>query len=300
MPKSPELITEIPKVEKEITPEKEKEMPHLTVYLLRHGESGKDKTDPKRGLTDNGENQVKEAFSKILDQILAEENPDFEDWDNPEAKKEALSKALQNIEIHLRDSGTDRTFQQEWIEKEMLDDLGVEEVYIPKAAYEWKEEVPPPTAGPGIKKRLRGVGGLSEQPEFRKLIDNPEYQKKVGATDALIAWALTPEDEIPKGVETRRQMVERYKKDLASVNRVAERLEKYPKRVVVVANSHASIITVAASAEFGIPMERLGEVENAEGIRMDFYGGDKAYKVQPVGEKIEKKVEDIKSALDIG
>ena len=269
--------------------EGEKEKPALTVYLLRHGESNEDKTDPNRGLTENGQAQVREAFARVLDQILAEEDPDFADWENTEAKKEALRQALQGVEFHLYDSGTYRTLQQECLEKDMLDALGLTDVYLTKAAYEWKGEQPS-QAGPGIKKRLKGVGGLDKKPEFRKLIGDKNYQKKVGAPDELIAWALTPEDEVPAGVGTRKQMAERYKKDLAVVAKKAETLSDYPKRVVAVANSHASIITLAAADQFDMPIEEFGEVENAEGLRFDFYGNGKDYEVKPFGPDTESKL----------
>ena len=144
------------------TKEQLKERPALTVYLIRHGESGKNKINPNRGLTDKGHEQVKIAFNKIINQIIADEVPDFKDWDKPEARAAALKQAMEKVAIHLRDSGTNRTIEQEWVEKEVLTSLGVkpEQINLPASAYEWQDAAMPQAAGPGIGKRLKGVQGL--------------------------------------------------------------------------------------------------------------------------------------------
>lgn len=281
--------------------EVEKERANLTVYLMRHGESGKDKTDPKRGLTDKGRQEVRTNFAEIINQLIREEVPDFNKWDDPKAKQEALKKALGKVEIHLADSGTDRTLEQVWVEQEELEKMGVkpEDLFITKKAYQWKGREIPQTAGPGVERRLKGVKGIEKHPEFRKKIGDLEYQKKLGISDELVAWALTPEDEIPEGVENRRQMEERMNTDLQRVSQIAQghRLEDYPKRVVYVANSHASIITLAASSKFNVPMEKLDGVGNAEGMRFDFYGDGKQ-EYRPFGPKLEEKLAGLKGTKE--
>ena len=278
--------------------ETEKEIPNLTAYLIRHGESETDKTNANRGLTERGREQVAINFKEIIDQIIKDELPDFDNFQDENKYRTAVQKALAQVELHLTDSGTDRTAEQAWQERQMLIELGVDPdtITMPQSAYQWalendKIETIPKNAGPGIKKRLAGVGGMSTNPDFRKQLDDQEYQQSVGAKDMLIAWALTDEDVIPEGVETQTQMKKRLNKSLSSVERVAgKKLDQHPKRVIYVANSHASIITLAASSEFDVPIEKLGEIDNAEGIRFDFYGEGTAHTSEPLGKHTKAKI----------
>ncbi len=283
--------------------EAETEHPALTVFLMRHGESGKDKSSPTRGLTDKGREQVGENFNGLINQIIKDELPEFTDFDDPEKRQQAAQEALGKVEIHLADSETDRTMEQAWQEREILAKLGVpqERIFVSRAVQEWARKtglLGPEAAdqgGPGVKRRLVGVQGMDQAPEFRKLIDNPEYQAKVGASDEIGAWARTPDDEVPAGVEKHSEMESRMDSDLAKVQRVTEgRLAHHQQRVVYVANSHASIITLAAAKELGIPLEELGHVDNAEGLRMDFYGSGKKREVTPFGKNLEAKAASLK------
>lgn len=276
--------------------------PNLTVFLMRHGESETDKSKPNRGLTELGREQVTENFNHIIDQLIADELPAFKEYDDPEKRKAALALVLANVELHLTDSGTDRTQEQAWLEREILLALGAEqsELTLPQSAYDWavrngKAETAPEGAGQGIKKRLAGVGGIDTAKEFRKKIGSAEYQQSLGASDEIIAWAKTPEDQIPAGVETRNQMETRLQRDLGTVEKVAnKKLNDYPKRVVYVANSHASILTLAAASELKAPIEQVGEIDNAEGLRFDFYGNGKAHSTRPFGKHTEAKFERLK------
>lgn len=267
------------------------ELPKLTLLVMRHGESSEDKSDPNRGLTEIGQQQVRESFAEFLDKILAEENPEFNQWNNPEAKKIAFAKIAPKLEFHLRDSGTYRTQEQEWIQAEMLNEIGVTEINLPKSAYDFKSQESPQSAGPGVAKRLKGVQGMDKNKDFRKLIGQTDYQKTVGAVDEMTAWALTPEKDVPQGVETYPEMMTRYQNDLAKLQRLAQsrKIKEYPKRIIVIANSHASILTLASSGELSIPLTKLGEIENAEGLRLDFYDNNQ-YQASPFGEKTESIV----------
>jgi len=266
-----------------------KEQPSLTVYLIRHGESGKDKTNSKRGLTDKGVEQVKQTTHNIIKQIITDEVPEFANWEDKEAVKNAFKQALQKVEIHLRDSGTVRTQEQEWAEHDVMIEMGAneEDINLPKSAYEWKGVPTPDTAGPGIARRVKGIQGVDTNPEFRKKISDKAYQEKLGAKDEIVAWALTPEDDIPEDVETKAEMVRRKNADLVVVERAARLLKNKEKRIIYIANSHASIASLTSADELGIPLEELGEVENAEGLRLDFYSSGNQRTAKPVGEKIE-------------
>lgn len=281
--------------------EKEKNEPVMTIFLIRHGESGKDKSNPNRELTEKGKGQVRDAFNQVMESLLKEREPDFDQWDDEETKLKAIREAISDIEFHLRDSGTTRTLEQVWLEYDLLKELGVadENIYLPKSAFEHKSLAPDAKAGPGIAKRLKGVKGVDKNPDFRKLISTKEFQKKVGAKSDMMAWALTPEEGMPPGIEKRREMEERYGRDLASLEKVVNhKMENYPKRVVAIANSHASIATLAAARESGIPlekiMEKIGEMPEAQGLRYDFYRGSKTHQAQPFGKDIERTIKELK------
>ncbi|MBU0612435.1 hypothetical protein KKB10_00310 [Patescibacteria group bacterium] len=291
----------IPNEHPEQDREREKELPKMTVFLLRHGESEKDKTNPNRGLTEKGVKQVTESINQILNSLLLESNPEFEEWEDEEVRTAAIRGAIRNVEFHLRDSGTTRTLEQVWLEYEILTQYGVpeEHIYLPKGAYEYLEREPDKKAGPGIAKRLKGVKGMDQNPEYRMKIKDKAFQEALGASGDMMAWAVSPEEEVPSNVEKRSQMEARYDSDIATLDKVvAHKIKDYPKRVVAIANAHASIATVAAARESGVPLEeimkKIGEVPEAQGLRYDFYQGDTERTAKPFGPEIEKAIEELK------
>lgn len=109
-----------------------------------------------------------------------------------------------------------------------------------------------------------------------------------------MAWALMPEDEVPPDVERRSEMIKRYQANIRTVDKVmSHAAEDLSERTVIIANSHASIITLAASSELKVPIEELDEVPEAQGIRFDYYAGEKDHTVRPLGKDIERRVVDI-------
>ncbi len=68
------------------------EQVNLTAYLMRHGESESDKTKDNRGLTEKGKQEVDTNFNEILDQIIQDELPDFNEMDNPDERKKLCGK----------------------------------------------------------------------------------------------------------------------------------------------------------------------------------------------------------------
>ena len=292
----------IPNEHPEQDREKEKELPKMTVFLLRHGESNKDKTNPNRGLTEKGESQVIDSINQILNGLLLEINPEFDQWEDEEVRVTAIQNAIQNVEFHLRDSGTTRTLEQVWLEYEILERYGVteENIYLPKSAFEYAKKDPNEKSGPGIAKRLKGVKGMDQNPEYRMKIKDKLFQESLGASGDMMAWAISPEEDIPNNIEKRSEMEARYDNDISKLDRVvAHKMRDYPKRVVAIANSHASIATVATAKESDIPLEsvmaKIGEVPEAQGLRYDFYEGDIRRTVQPFGPDIEKAIEELKN-----
>lgn len=276
--------------------EKPKEVPKISIFLIRHGESEKDKTKPNRGLTEKGVEQVNETFDRLIDSLVREQNPDFTQAYDPQTKKEMIQKTLADVEFRIYDSGTVRTLEQLWFEYNRLRELGVpeENIYLPKSALEYKNVSTGQKSGPGITKRLEGVRGLDKNPSFRKKLQDTNFQKSVGAKGDLMAWALMPEDEIPQDVEKRSEMIQRYKENIDSADKAMSRMaQNLSKRTVIIANSHSSIITLAASSELGIPIEKLDEVPEAQGIRYDYYSGKNEHTVKPLGKEMEKRVGNI-------
>lgn|SRR3989338_5656987 len=274
----------------------EKEQPKMTVFLLRHGESESDKSKANRGLTELGKDQVRESITTIVRDLVQEVSPDFNDWNN----KDTVTAALAGIEFHLRDSGTERTKQQVVLERDLLVEAGVplENIILPKGIYE--NITPPQGAGPGIAKRLEGVRGMDHQPKYRAQLKSKTFQEYVGANSDIEAWALSDRDEVPTEVESRQEMETRYAHDIAIAERGIRMLNTKDKRTITIANSHASIATLAAASELNVPLDKLmrqiGEVPGAQGLRYDFYGSkDKSHETKPFGKDVEAAMRELKN-----
>jgi len=249
--------------------EKERILPPLVVYLLRHGEATDNKTDANRELTDLGKKQVEEAIEKIINQLQEAGS----NGNNANQQK----NLLETTKFRIYDSGTPRTMEQAQIEKESLVQSGVPEknIYILHPTYESDDaELKKQKAGPGITSR---IGTVTEStPDFRKKLDDPEYQKSIGATDGVIAWMLTPDEEVPQGVNTYNKVKEYMDETKKILQRLAERIEKKGgDSVVVIANSHAPRVTVAISSAFNVDPRSMKMAGNAEGLCLKFNGNNK-------------------------
>jgi len=263
---------------------KKESIPVISIYLVRHGETGKDKTDPKRTLTENGVRQVETVTERIIDQLISEAASGAEV--NEEAKKDILK----SIHFRLYDSGTTRTQEQISLERAKLLAMGVPEgnIYLPQSYYDYVGEEH--SSGPGIPKRLEGIMGIDEATDFRKKIGDSEYQKAVGAADEVTAWALTPEEEIPTGVDTYRDVQSRVAANIAKLEKVMPYLARKKERTVIIANSHASNVTIASVNILGMEdIRELGQAGNVEGVRMAFLK-DGSRKVEPFGANYESRV----------
>ncbi len=253
----------------EINIEKKKEE-SLSVFIIRHGETDENKTNPNRGLTENGKKQVEESIKKIVEDIDSVDLP--------------------NVEFHLRDSGTERTKEQVVLEYKLLLKLGVTKDKIILTDNILKRIGEPETGNrPGISKRLVGIQGLDNNPEFRKKLGSKDYQKKVEANGAIDAWTKTPKKDLPQGVESQEELEKRYINNKEKLSNILRKKWKIPegKRIIVIANSHESMASLAATKEFGIP---INEVTGAQGMKMSW--NDQNWETKPFGEDIEKKVEE--------
>jgi len=249
--------------------EKEKRLAPLVVYLIRHGESTSNKNDVSRELTPQGRAQVEEATKKIINQLRVQ-------IAKSASKKgaEEIDEVLKSIKFRVYDSETPRTTEQAQIEKEVLLKNGIaeENIYLlhPNSESEDLDERKR-KAGPGIKRR---IGTVTEStPVFRKKLDDPDYQKQLGAADGVIAWMIMPEEDIPVGVQSYPQVKESMNQTKKSLQQLAKRIsDRGDAPVVVIANSHAPRVTVAMAATFELNPREMSMAGNAEGLRFTFNG----------------------------
>ncbi len=246
--------------------EKKKERISLTlvVYLIRHGETTSNKSDVSRELTEKGKRQVEKAIEKIITQV--------QEFVPVGSNKQQNEEILKTVKFRIYDSETPRTMEQAQIEKEALIQHGVpdQNIYILHPAYNSADiEQRNRKAGPGVKSRIGTV--TDSTPDFRKKLDDPEYQKSLGAADGVIAWMLTPDEEIPKGIETYSQARRYMEETKAGLQKLAKRInDRGDESMVVIANSHAPRVTVAMSSELNMDPKGIQMAGNAEGLRLKF------------------------------
>lgn len=264
----------------------------VTIYLLRHGLTGKDKSNPNRELTEVGREQVTAAIRDVVDQLIREVDPHAKITDDNRAV--LFAPVAEQIQFQLYDSGTTRTQEQVTLEQVALKQWGAgdESIYVPASVQRYQGEHP--TAGPGVAKRLEGVMGLDENPGFRKQLDDPATQERLGSEGALLTWLLMPEEEIPGDVENPSQMKGRMQATVNKVRRVipylAREAVRTGQRRVIIGNSHGSFSTLSASEMLGVDLRTIGQVHEAEGIRLRFNADGSSRSVEPFGEKIEARL----------
>lgn len=273
------------KIEKKIEREQREPSPQLTVYYLRHGESSEDKTDPLRELTEKGKRQVLEAVDGISDTI---------DLSTP---------------VRLYSSGSERTRQQVLVAAWLLHSKGFENITIESGAVPKKEilisgsdisfgakrereemtdeekkqlsrQLGIQITGPGIQKR---IGELKAPKEYMKSLRDREAETGIGA---VVHW-LTDE-QYPQGTESPADKVAVLEEAVESTQKLAERMKRLEREpVVAFVFGHSSALTAYAQDKLGFDPARFGEVENVEGLKMEFTGSGKPT-IEPSGRHIEK------------
>lgn len=249
-----------------------KETPPITVYYLRHGESSSDKTDPLRGLTEKGVEQVQEAIRRVSKEI--------EDKDT---------------QIKLYSSGSERTRQQCIVAAEILHNAGfnnitIDENSLPQKGGERAQELGLHVEGPGVAKR---VSELHAPKDYMAKLRQLESETGIGA---VIHWMM--DENLPEGAESAKQKAEVVENAVDITNRWAQHMKRDMEKgrdvrpMVALVFGHASALTAYGARAFEMNPGKLGEIENAEGIKMNFSGiaGQKP-ELQPFGDEIEKKVE---------
>jgi len=283
----------------EINPEKEK-MPKsvITAYVIRHGESITDKTDPRRGLTEKGKEQAKEAGRKIAEEIARETGPEVD------------------IELRGFDSGMERTNQTLIEAIRALTDKGYK-VHLPYSTQELAQDKfaleEMEQAGLiriyGKKQRIR-----PEAIDFLKPIGLSKEAKQILAVEAQASGGdlltamltLSPEGtrEIKeKGAETPEEAYQRMKSGEERESKVAEFLkqrERRPRRLIHIAISHGYIMGFYLKEKLGIKQAFKEEnIPNCQGFRVDFTGEHgKEPEIKLWGEEIKERIGKLEKRSD--
>ncbi len=256
----------------ETAPEVEKRGdPIITAYVIRHGESVVDKTDPHRGLTDGGREQARAVGGLIAEEISQEADPDT------------------IIELRGFDSGVDRSNQTLIEAVKVLVKKGYK-VHLPYSSQELAES--PDDLEAMSEKGLISVYGKKqrirpEAIEYLRPVSIPkearsrlnEKAQETGG-DILSVMMSLPEDQLKAmGVETMEDAYQRMKTGENRTNEVARFLtmkdgdRNHRKRVVHIAISHGYIMGAFLRKELGIP-EPFEEknIPSGQGFRVDFTG----------------------------
>ncbi len=263
----------------------------ITVYYLRHGESSSDKTDPLRGLTEKGIAQVQTAIERITKEI---KNP--------------------STQIRLYSSGSERTREQCIVAAQVLHRAGfnnitIDENSLPEKKVELQEgnvrfgsilekderahayeeliaELSLHREGPGVARR---IGELKAPKDYMAKLRSMESETGIGA---VVHWLRDP--QVPEGAESSEQKAEIIENAIEIASRWAQHMKKQDsKPVMALVFGHSSALTAYGAKVFGWGNEELEEIENAEGLKINFSGvPSDAPKIEPYGEKIESKVDN--------
>ncbi len=259
--------------------EREKSESVVTAYIIRHGDTTKDKFDPNRGLTEKGKEETEEAAERIAQEIVEETGKDTE------------------IELRGYDSGQIRANQTLIEVAKKLTDKGYK-IYLPFSSQELaKDEVAFKEMkkaglihgeGPGIKSRIRNI---TLPDEAKKELKEEAKQK---GEKAVITVLTTPPEKLKEmGVETPEEIFKRVESAVESTDRISQRLRKneYPRKIIAIAATHGAIPEAYLSQKLKVNPKDIGEVPNCEGFRIDFTGKpDKKPRIQFWGKEIEKRM----------
>jgi len=250
--------------------EKIRELPLVTAYVIRHGETTEDKLNPNRSLTPEGERQADEAAGHLI----AELNP------------------ATDI-IQLLDSGNHRANVTVMRVAEKLKEAGFKffiPVHTDKAGNVQDADVQ--TTNNPKSKKYDKIGAANIPDEFKKLLADPALHAELGIGDdipdkRILTWFMIQRE----GMETPAQVVERVKKGMVDTQKQLPKLNKVltpDQRVVVIAAGNASMVDPLVTEASGVhPKDRGGETHNCEGFKVDFKVGEDP-EIGLWGENIEK------------
>ncbi|MBI5222595.1 MAG: histidine phosphatase family protein [Candidatus Magasanikbacteria bacterium] len=248
-----------------------RELPVVTAYLLRHGETTEDKLNPNRGLTKKGEEQADAAAEKLI----AELDPN------------------QDV-IQLFDSGNHRANVTVMRIAEKLKEAGFAFFKPIKNLGRGEREGELETTSEPKAKTYHRVRAADIPEEFKKKLADPELHKKLGIPDnvpdkRVLAWFLSDwPDEVEKPAQVTQRVREGMRQTSIRLPALAKCLGE-GRRIVTLVAGNATVIDVMVDSELKLKaLDNEGGTENCEGVKIDFVLGKEKPKILPWGEKIEE------------
>ena len=252
-----------------------REIPVVTAYVIRHGETTENKLDPNRGLTKRGEVQINEVAEKLIREL----NPQRDVIQILDSGNYRANVTVMHIATKLKSAGFS------FFEPEKLDalnmmkpkDAGVQTVAEPKS------------------KKYRRIDAANIPDEFKKQLSDPALHERLGIPDGIAdkrmaAWYL---GDWPDEVEKPEEVAARVQKGTESTQKLLPMLAGQlglEKRIVVISAANASAIDATITTRTGSSViDRMGEVENGEGFKINF-DLDTEPLFEAWGEKIETQI----------
>lgn len=236
-----------------IETENVRDLPVVTAYIIRHGETTEDKLNPNRGLTSEGERQADEA----AENLIAELDP-------------------QKDVVQIMDSGNYRANVTVMRIAEKLKAAGFN-FFVPilsdKSGNLQAENVP--TTSDPKSRSYHKIAATNIPDQFKKLLTDPVLHAELGLGDNIpdkrvATWFMIQRD----GMETPVQVLERVRQGMNDTQKKLPQLNKIlspDQRIVVVAVGNASMVdSIVTEASKVHPKDRGGETHNCEGFKVDF------------------------------
>lgn len=233
------------------------EKPTLTIYVLRHGETEKDKTKQDRGLTEKGRKEILDAAEKIIGEL----NPQTDiiqllDSDTPRTKtcNELIGQKLKEAGFKFFN-----LIKRDKSGKLLQDEVNTSEIII--------ESKKSPTVK--MPKTSKTDSEAQRDPERKKRYNIPEDIK-----DARLAiwYAMGERDELTES-ETPKEVAERMEHGIEQAKREIPMLQKLLKpeqRIVTIINANAPPIDALITKKTSKSVLERGGVKNAQGFKIDF------------------------------
>lgn len=237
-----------------------RELPVLTAYILRHGETTENKLDPKRGLTEKGEAQTDAAAERLIQEL----NPDRDIIQILDSGNHRATVTVMRIAEKLKTAGF-KFFEPVKVGKGDINDVrqgGMTTAEQPKS------------------RKLKKIEAAALSDDFKKKLANPALHEQLGLPEEVgdkrvAAWyGLAELGQIPEDAESPAQVSARVKAGMEQTQRFIPMLAGQlgpDKRLVTIAGANATAVDTTITDATGIKaVKRGGEIENCEGFKVDF------------------------------
>ena len=252
---------------------KNRELPVVTAYIIRHGETTEDKLNPNRGLTLEGENQADEAAERLISEL------------NPATDV-----------IQILDSGNYRANATVMRIAQKLKSAGFKFfnlIHSDKDGHYQDKNIS--THNDPESKSYNKIAAANIPDSFKIRLADSTLHSELGIPDdipdkRMLAWFMLREE----GMETPEQVTERVKSGMADTQKQLPKLNSIltpDQRIVVVAAGNATMVDSLVTSSSGVhPKDRGGEINNCEGFKVDFNLKQEP-QINLWGENIEKYIE---------